>query len=431
MENGTIIEKIKDTLKRKGISQRELASRIGKDETAVSRWLSGRTGISRASIDAIEEALGEKLDKSDVKSKVKVALITGITGQDGSFLAEFLLEKGYEVHGIMRRSSSFNTARIEHLYLDEWVRDMKQKRTINLHYGDMTDSSSLVRIIQQVQPDEIYNLAAQSHVKVSFDCPEYTAEADAVGTLRLLEAVRILGMEKKCRIYQASTSELFGKVQEVPQKETTPFYPRSPYGVAKQYGFWIVKNYREAYGMFAVNGILFNHESERRGETFVTRKISIAASRIAQGMQDKLYLGNLNSLRDWGYAKDYVECMWLMLQHETPEDFVIATGQYHTVREFCTLAFREVGIDLVWEGTGVNERGIDVKTGKSLVEVDPKYFRPTEVDQLLGDPTKAKTLLGWNPRKTSFEDLVKIMVRHDMKFVKKLRVKAEIDNLSL
>jgi GDPmannose 4,6-dehydratase len=431
MENATIIAKIKDALRRKGISQRELAARMGRDETAVSRWLSGRTGISQASLDAIEQALGEKLDKSDVKSKVKVALITGITGQDGSFLAEFLLEKGYEVHGIMRRSSSFNTARIEHLYLDEWVRDMKQKRTINLHYGDMTDSSSLVRVIQQVQPDEIYNLAAQSHVKVSFDCPEYTAEADAVGTLRLLEAVRILGMEKKCRIYQASTSELFGKVQEVPQKETTPFYPRSPYGVAKQYGFWIVKNYREAYGMFAVNGILFNHESERRGETFVTRKITIAASRIAQGMQDKLYLGNLNSLRDWGYAKDYVECMWLMLQHETPEDFVIATGQYHTVREFCTLAFREVGIDLVWEGEGVHERGIDVRTGRSLVEVDPKYFRPTEVDQLLGDPTKAKTLLGWNPQKTSFEELVKLMVRHDMKFVKKLRVKAEIDNLSL
>ena len=431
MENSILAERLKEILKRKCISQRELAARMGKDETTVSRWLSGRTGISQASIDAIEQALGEKLDKSDVKSKVKVALITGITGQDGSFLAEFLLEKGYEVHGIMRRSSSFNTARIEHLYLDEWVRDMKQKRTINLHYGDMTDSSSLVRIIQQVQPDEIYNLAAQSHVKVSFDCPEYTAEADAVGTLRLLEAVRILGMEKKCRIYQASTSELFGKVQEVPQKETTPFYPRSPYGVAKQYGFWIVKNYREAYGMFAVNGILFNHESERRGETFVTRKITIAASRIAQGMQDKLYLGNLNSLRDWGYAKDYVECMWLMLQHETPEDFVIATGQYHTVREFCTLAFREVGIDLVWEGVGVNERGIDVKTGKSLVEVDPKYFRPTEVDQLLGDPTKARTLLGWNPQKTSFEDLVKLMVRHDMKFVKKLKVKAEIDNLSI
>ena len=431
MDNETIIRNLKEVLKRKNISQRELAARIGRDETAVSRWLSGRSGMSQASIDAVEEALGEKLVKSDVKSKVKVALITGITGQDGSFLAEFLLEKGYEVHGIMRRSSSFNTARIEHLYLDEWVRDMKQKRTINLHYGDMTDSSSLVRIIQQVQPDEIYNLAAQSHVKVSFDCPEYTAEADAVGTLRLLEAVRILGMEKRCRIYQASTSELYGKVQEVPQKETTPFYPRSPYGVAKQYGFWIVKNYREAYGMFAVNGILFNHESERRGETFVTRKITIAASRIAQGMQDKLYLGNLNSLRDWGYAKDYVECMWLMLQHETPEDFVIATGQYHTVREFCTLAFREVGIDLVWEGVGVNERGIDVKTGKALVEVDPKYFRPTEVDQLLGDPTKAKTLLGWNPQKTSFEELVKLMVRHDMKFVKKLKVKAEIDNLSL
>ena len=431
MDNETIIKNLKEVLKRKNISQRELAARIGRDETAVSRWLSGRSGMSQASIDAVEQALGEKLVKSDVKSKVKVALITGITGQDGSFLAEFLLEKGYEVHGIMRRSSSFNTARIEHLYLDEWVRDMKQKRTINLHYGDMTDSSSLVRIIQQVQPDEIYNLAAQSHVKVSFDCPEYTAEADAVGTLRLLEAVRILGMEKKCRIYQASTSELYGKVQEVPQKETTPFYPRSPYGVAKQYGFWIVKNYREAYGMFAVNGILFNHESERRGETFVTRKITIAASRIAQGMQDKLYLGNLNSLRDWGYAKDYVECMWLMLQHETPEDFVIATGQYHTVREFCTLAFREVGIDLVWEGVGVNERGIDVKTGKALVEVDPKYFRPTEVDQLLGDPTKAKTLLGWNPQKTSFEELVKLMVRHDMKFVKKLKVKAEIDNLSL
>ena len=431
MDNETIIRNLKEVLKRKNISQRELAARIGRDETAVSRWLSGRSGMSQASIDAVEQALGEKLVKSDVKSKVKVALITGITGQDGSFLAEFLLEKGYEVHGIMRRSSSFNTARIEHLYLDEWVRDMKQKRTINLHYGDMTDSSSLVRIIQQVQPDEIYNLAAQSHVKVSFDCPEYTAEADAVGTLRLLEAVRILGMEKRCRIYQASTSELYGKVQEVPQKETTPFYPRSPYGVAKQYGFWIVKNYREAYGMFAVNGILFNHESERRGETFVTRKITIAASRIAQGMQDKLYLGNLNSLRDWGYAKDYVECMWLMLQHETPEDFVIATGQYHTVREFCTLAFREVGIDLVWEGVGVNERGIDVKTGKALVEVDPKYFRPTEVDQLLGDPTKAKTLLGWNPQKTSFEELVKLMVRHDMKFVKKLKVKAEIDNLSL
>ncbi|MDO4819621.1 MAG: GDP-mannose 4,6-dehydratase, partial [Prevotella sp.] len=282
----------------------------------------------------------------------KTALITGITGQDGSFLAEFLLEKGYEVHGIIRRSSSFNTGRIEHLYLDEWVRDMKQKRLVNLHYGDMTDSSSLVRILQQVQPDEVYNLAAQSHVKVSFDCPEYTAEADATGVLRLLEAIRILGMEKKTRIYQASTSELFGLVQEVPQKETTPFYPRSPYGVAKQYGFWITKNYRESYGMFAVNGILFNHESERRGETFVTRKITLAASRIAQGYQDKLYLGNLNSLRDWGYAKDYVECMWLILQQEKPEDFVIATGEYHTVREFATLAFHHVGIELRWEGEG-------------------------------------------------------------------------------
>ena len=358
---------------------------------------------------------------------MKKALITGITGQDGSFLAEFLLEKGYEVHGIMRRSSSFNTGRIEHLYLDEWVRDMKGHKRIELHYGDMTDSSSLVRILQKVQPDEVYNLAAQSHVKVSFDCPEYTAEADAVGTLRLLEAIRILGMEKKTKIYQASTSELFGKVQEVPQKETTPFYPRSPYGVAKQYAYWIMKNYREAYGMFAVNGILFNHESERRGETFVTRKITIAVSRIAQGMQDKLYLGNLNSLRDWGYAKDYVECMWLIMQHPEPEDFVIATGQYHTVREFCTLAFREVGIELAWTGTGVDEKGIDTATGRTLVEVDPKYFRPTEVDQLLGDPTKAKTLLGWNPQKTTFEDLVHIMVAHDMKFVRKLKVKAQID----
>ena len=356
----------------------------------------------------------------------KVALLTGITGQDGSFLAEFLIEKGYEVHGILRRSSSFNTGRIEHLYLDEWVRDMKQQRLVNLHYGDMTDSSSLIRIIQQVQPDEIYNLAAQSHVKVSFDVPEYTAEADAVGTLRMLEAVRILGLEKKTKIYQASTSELYGKVQEVPQKETTPFYPRSPYGVAKQYGFWITKNYRESYDMFAVNGILFNHESERRGETFVTRKITLAAARIEQGFQDKLYLGNLDSLRDWGYAKDYVECMWLILQHDTPEDFVIATGEMHTVREFATLAFHEVGIELRWEGEGIHEKGIDLKTGKVLVEVDPKYFRPCEVEQLLGDPTKAKTLLGWNPTKTSFSELVKIMVAHDMKFVKKLYLKSQV-----
>ena len=347
----------------------------------------------------------------------KVALITGVTGQDGSFLAEFLIEKGYEVHGIIRRSSSFNTERIEHLYFEEWVRDMKRGRALNLHYGDMTDSSSLIRIIQQTQPDEIYNLAAQSHVKVSFDVPEYTAETDATGTLRLLEAVRILGLEKETKIYQASTSELFGLVQEIPQRETTPFYPRSPYGVAKLYGFWITKNYRESYGMFAVNGILFNHESERRGETFVTRKITLAAARIAAGEQDKLYLGNLSALRDWGYARDYVECMWLMLQHDTPEDFVIATGEQHSVREFTERAFHEVGIDLRWEGEGVEERGIDIATGRVLVEVDPKYFRPAEVETLLGDPTKAKELLGWNPSKTSFEELVRIMVRHDVAYV--------------
>ena len=351
----------------------------------------------------------------------KTALITGITGQDGSYLAEFLLEKGYEVHGILRRTSSFNTGRIEHLYFEEWVRDMKQQRLINLHYGDMTDSSSLLRIIQIVQPNEIYNLAAQSHVKVSFDVPEYTAETDAVGTLRLLEAVRILGMEKRVRIYQASTSELFGLVQEVPQKETTPFYPRSPYGVAKQYGFWITKNYRESYGMFCVNGILFNHESERRGETFVTRKITLAAARIARGYQERLYLGNLDALRDWGYAKDYVECMWLMLQHPTPEDFVIATGEMHSVREFVTKAFAEAGINIRWEGKGIDEKGIDVTTGKVLVEVDPKYFRPAEVEQLLGDPTKAKTLLGWNPTKTSFDELIKKMVRYDLEYVEKMR----------
>lgn len=351
----------------------------------------------------------------------KTALITGITGQDGSYLAEFLLEKGYEVHGILRRTSSFNTGRIEHLYFEEWARDMKQQRLINLHYGDMTDSSSLLRIIQIVQPDEIYNLAAQSHVKVSFDVPEYTAETDAVGTLRLLEAVRILGMEKRVRIYQASTSELFGLVQEVPQKETTPFYPRSPYGVAKQYGFWITKNYRESYGMFCVNGILFNHESERRGETFVTRKITLAAARIARGYQERLYLGNLDALRDWGYAKDYVECMWLMLQHPTPEDFVIATGEMHSVREFVTKAFAEAGINIRWEGKGIDEKGIDVATGKVLVEVDSKYFRPAEVEQLLGDPTKAKTLLGWNPTKTSFDELIKKMVHYDLEYVEKMR----------
>ena len=357
---------------------------------------------------------------------MKKALISGITGQDGSYLAEFLLQKGYEVHGILRRSSSFNTGRIEHLYFDEWVRDMKQKRTINLHYGDMTDSSSLIRIIQQVQPDEIYNLAAQSHVKVSFDVPEYTAEADAIGTLRMLEAVRILGLEKKTRIYQASTSELFGKVQEVPQKETTPFYPRSPYGVAKQYGFWITKNYRESYGMFAVNGILFNHESERRGETFVTRKITLAAARIKQGKQDKLYLGNLSSLRDWGYAKDYVECMWMILQNSKPEDFVIATGEQHSVREFCELAFRYVGIELKFEGEGINEKGIDRASGRVLVEVSPDFYRPTDVVNLWGDPSKAKKELGWNPQKTSFEQLVKIMVDADMAKVAAERAEEQV-----
>ena len=353
----------------------------------------------------------------------KTALITGITGQDGSFLAEFLISKGYEVHGVLRRSSSFNTGRIEHLYLDEWVRDMKKSRLINLHWGDMTDSSSILRILQTIQPDEIYNLAAQSHVKVSFDVPEYTAETDAVGVLRLLEAIRILGMEKKTRLYQASTSELYGKVQEVPQRETTPFYPRSPYGVAKQYGFWIVKNYRESYGMYAVNGILFNHESERRGETFVTRKITLAVARIKQGLQDKLYLGNMNARRDWGYAKDYVECMWLMLQHKEPEDFVIATGEYHTVREFVTLAFEEVGITIDWQGEGIEEKGIERGTGRVLIEVDPKYFRPAEVEELLGDPTKARTELGWNPQKTSFKELIHIMVEHDMQFVKKIHLK--------
>ncbi|PMC10344.1 GDP-mannose 4,6-dehydratase [Hoylesella timonensis] len=348
----------------------------------------------------------------------KVALITGITGQDGSYLAEFLIDKGYDVHGLLRRSSSFNTGRIEHLYLDEWVRDMKQSRLVNLHWADMTDSSSLIRIIGEIKPTEIYNLAAQSHVKVSFDVPEYTADTDAIGVLRLLEAVRICGLEKSCRIYQASTSELFGKVQEVPQKETTPFYPRSPYAVAKLYGFWIMKNYRESYGMYCCNGILFNHESERRGENFVTRKITLAAARIAHGLQDKLYLGNLDARRDWGYAPDYVQCMWLMLQQEEPDDFVIATGEYYSVRDFATLAFHHAGIELEWCDKGMNEKGIDKATGKVLVEVDPKYFRPADVEQLLGDPTKAKEQLGWNPRQTSFEELVKKMTEFDLKNVK-------------
>lgn len=350
---------------------------------------------------------------------MKTALITGITGQDGSFLAEFLVNKGYKVHGIIRRSSSFNTERIEHLYIEELISDLHSKMKIQLHYGDMTDSSCLIRLIQKIKPSEIYNLAAQSHVKVSFDLPEYTAETDGVGTLRLLEAVRICGLNKFTRIYQASTSELYGKVQEIPQSETTPFYPRSPYGVAKMYAYWITKNYRESYGMFAVNGILFNHESERRGETFVTRKITLAAARIAHGKQKKLYLGNLDSKRDWGYAKDYVECMWLMLQHKTPEDFVIATGVQHSVREFISLAFKHVDIEIEWQGVGLNEKGLVKGTNKVLIEIDPKYYRPAEVETLLGNPSKAKNILGWNPNKTTFEKLVEIMMVSDIKLVKK------------
>lgn len=341
---------------------------------------------------------------------MKKALITGITGQDGSFLSEFLLEKGYEVHGIVRRSSVDFRERIAHL---------EGKLNFFLHYGDLSDSMSLLKIISEVRPDEIYNLAAQSHVQVSFDVPEYTADVDATGVLRILEAVRICGLEKTCRIYQASTSELYGKVEEVPQSEKTPFHPYSPYAVAKQYGFWITKEYREAYNMFCCSGILFNHESERRGETFVTRKITLAASRIVQGKQDKLLLGNLDSLRDWGYAKDYVECMWLILQNEKPDDFVIATGEQHTVREFATLAFHYAGIELKWEGEGVNEKGIDKASGRVLVEVSPDFYRPTDVVNLLGDPTKAKKELGWNPVKTSFEELVSIMVKHDMEKVSK------------
>ena len=348
---------------------------------------------------------------------MKKALITGITGQDGSYLAEFLLNKGYEVHGILRRSSSFNTGRIEHLYIEDLIEDMHNYKNFYLHYGDITDSTNVIALIQKIKPDEIYNLAAQSHVKVSFEIPEYTANVDALGTLRILEAVHLLGLDTK--IYQASTSELYGLVQEVPQSETTPFYPRSPYGVAKLYGFWITKNYREAYDIFASNGILFNHESPRRGETFVTRKITLAVARIKLGKQKKLYLGNLNAKRDWGHAKDYVECMWLILQNEEPDDFVIATGEMHTVREFCQLAFKEVGINLRWEGEGINEKGIDDETGNVLVEVDPKYFRPTEVDQLLGNPSKAVEKLGWNPTQTPFETLVKEMVQEDLKLVKK------------
>ncbi|MGG3692570.1 GDP-mannose 4,6-dehydratase [Heyndrickxia ginsengihumi] len=345
---------------------------------------------------------------------MKKALITGITGQDGSYLAEFLLEKGYEVHGIIRRSSSYNQERLEDIMSEEEADALKNHQNFYLHYGDITDALNVTRLIGEIKPDEIYNLAAQSHVRVSFDMPGYTLDVDAKGTLNILEAVRILGLADKTRVYQASTSELFGKVQEVPQKETTPFYPRSPYGVAKIYGYWITKNYRESYNMFAVNGILFNHESERRGETFVTRKITLAAARIAQGKQKKLYLGNLDSLRDWGYAKDYVECMWLILQHDKPEDFVIATGEMHSVREFVELAFKHVDIEIEWQGKGVEEKGVNKATGEVVVEVDPKFFRPAEVEQLLGDPAKAKTLLNWNPTKTSFEELVRIMVVNDL-----------------
>ena len=341
---------------------------------------------------------------------MKKALITGITGQDGSYLAEFLLEKGYEVHGIVRRASISNTARIDHLI---------EKNAITLHDGDLSDSSGLIRLVGEIKPDEIYNLAAQSHVQVSFDAPEYSGDVDALGVLRVLEAVRVCGLTKTGKVYQASTSELYGKVEEVPQRETTPFHPYSPYAVAKQYGFWMVKEYRDAYGMFAVNGILFNHESERRGENFVTRKITLAAGRIAEGLQDHLELGNMDSLRDWGYAKDYVECMWLIMQQDKPEDFVIATGVQHTVRDFTEKAFAANGITICWEGTGIDEKGYDAATGKMLVCVNPQWFRPTDVDNLWGDPTKAKTVLGWNPQSTTYEQLVEIMAKHDRERAKR------------
>jgi GDPmannose 4,6-dehydratase len=346
--------------------------------------------------------------------KNKVALITGVTGQDGAYLSELLLSKGYEVHGVKRRSSLFNTSRIDHIYQDAHERNVKFK----LHYGDLTDSTNLIRIVQEVQPDEIYNLAAMSHVKVSFETPEYTANADGIGTLRILEAIRILGLEKKTKFYQASTSELYGLVQEIPQKETTPFYPRSPYGVAKLYGFWITKNYREAYGMFACNGILFNHESPVRGETFVTRKITRAAAKIALGLQEKLFMGNIDSERDWGHAKDYVEGMWLMLQQDTPEDYVLATGKKISVRTFIDWAFSEVGITLEWQGTGIDEKGINKADGKVLIEIDEKYFRPAEVDLLVGDASKAKKNLGWEPKYT-VEELCREMVKSDLELFKR------------
>jgi len=409
-----ILSTLKAVMQRKGLSQRDLASLIGKNETVVSRWFAGKVGISPTSVKLLEKAMGEKLTRETTSSKI--ALITGITGQDGSYLSEFLLDKGYIVHGIIRRSSVDYRERIAHL---------EGKPNFHLHYADMSDSMSIIKVIEQIRPDEIYNLAAQSHVQVSFDSPEFTANVDAVGVLRVLEAVRACGLTQKCRIYQASTSELYGKVEEVPQNENTPFHPYSPYAVAKLYGFWIVKEYREAYNMFCCSGILFNHESERRGETFVTRKITLAAARIAQGMQEKLYLGNLSSLRDWGYAKDYVECMWLILQAKKPEDFVIATGVQHSVREFAYEAFKHIGIELEFRGEGLNEEGVCVRddrknkhnfslVGKTLVTVSPDFYRPTDVVNLWGDPTKAKAKLGWNPSKTTFEELVKIMVNHDM-----------------
>lgn len=410
MKKEDITAALKALLNEKGISQRELASLIGKDEAIVSRWLSGKVGISKGSLALIEEKLGVTIDKPQTLRTKKVALITGVTGQDGSYLSEFLLDKGYDVHGIIRRSSVDYRERIAHL---------EGKPHFHLHYADLGDSMSIVNVVDKVQPDEIYNLAAQSHVQVSFDSPEFTADVDATGVLRVLEAVRACHLENSCRIYQASTSELYGKVEEVPQNENTPFHPYSPYAVAKLYGFWIVKEYREAYNMFCCSGILFNHESERRGETFVTRKITLAAARIAQGLQDCLYLGNLSSLRDWGYAKDYVECMWLILQNKKPEDFVIATGVQHSVREFAYYAFKHAGIELEFRGEGLDETGVCIAgpkklIGKTLVAVSKDFYRPTDVVNLWGDPTKAKAKLGWNPSKTSFEQLVKIMVDSDM-----------------
>ena len=423
--NRFIAENINTLLVQKGMTQRELADMIGKSEAEVSRWLTGRNGFSQAAIDRLSQALGHDVTTppsametgvlyenapADAVHRNKVALITGVTGQDGSYLSEFLLEKGYVVHGIIRRSSVDYRERIAHL---------EGRPNFHLHYADMGDSMSIVKVIGKVRPDEIYNLAAQSHVQVSFDSPEYTADVDAVGVLRILEAVRSCRLESSCRIYQASTSELYGKVEEVPQNENTPFHPYSPYAVAKLYGFWIVKEYREAYNMYCCSGILFNHESERRGETFVTRKITLAAARIAQGLQDCLWLGNLSSLRDWGYAKDYVECMWLILQQEKAEDFVIATGVQHSVREFAYEAFKCAGITLEFRGEGLEERGICVAgpknlVGKTLVAVSEDFYRPTDVVNLWGDPTKAKAKLKWNPNKTSFEELVALMVKSDM-----------------